>query len=88
MNNKWVWGTVLAGVTAFCLGCFLTWINLEIVSYSYQMQVLEKGLQQEKEIAARLKLEGQTLFSPNHLQGLARKMNLGLPAPGQIRTWE
>ena len=63
---------------------FSAWQNAVLVQHGYKLQRLQEELEAEKVINRRLKLEVDTLSSPERIERLATKMKL--VAPSQERA--
>ena len=59
---------------------FSAWQNAVLVQHGYKLQRLQEELEAEKVINRRLKLEVDTLSSPERIERLATKMKLVPPS--------
>ena len=59
---------------------FSAWQNAVLVQHGYKLQRLQEELEAEKVINRRLKLEVDTLSSPERIERLATKMKLAPPS--------
>ena len=59
---------------------FSAWQNAVLVQHGYKLQRLQDELEAEKVINRRLKLEVDTLSSPERIERLATKMKLAPPS--------
>jgi cell division protein FtsL len=71
-------GAVLVAVMLFS-----AWQNASLVQHGYKLRKLQQQIEAEEVINRRLKLEIDTLSSPERIERLAERMKLVAPAPGQ-----
>ncbi len=80
-----LWGVILAGSITFLLALTLVWLNVQKVSLSYEVKELQRNLQTQQALNAKLEVERMRLFSDNRLEELAERFGLGPPEKERIR---
>jgi cell division protein FtsL len=68
---------------AFGLG--LVWLNIERVDLAYELNRMQRKIDEVETLAAKLEVERNTLITPARLREVARDYGLGPARPGQIR---
>jgi cell division protein FtsL len=58
---------------------FSAWQNYALVQHGYRLQDLQRQMQAEEVINQRLRLEIETLSSPDRIEDLARRLKLVAP---------
>ena len=79
------WHMILAGAVLFGLCFLLVWLNVRMVSLSYDIKELQRKLESEKTLNAKLEVERMRLLSDSRLESLAERFGLQPPSKGQIR---
>ncbi len=73
----------LALLLAFGLG--LVWVNIERVDLAYELNKIQRQIDEMETLSAKLEVERNTLVTPARLRELAKEHGLGSARPGQIR---
>lgn len=71
--------------SALVLGLISVWLNIERVDKAYELRRMEKRLDEQEALAAKLEVEKNNLLSPLRLRELADKYGFGPASQGQIR---
>lgn len=71
--------------SALILGLVSVWLNIERVDKAYDLRRMEKRLDEQEALAAKLEVERNNLLSPIRLRELANKYGFGPASQGQIR---
>ncbi len=71
--------------SALILGLISVWLNIERVDKAYDLRRMEKRLDEQEALAAKLEVEKNNLLSPIRLRELAKKYGFGPASQGQIR---
>lgn len=71
--------------SALVLGLISVWFNIERVDRAYDLRRMEKRLDEQEALAAKLEVEKNNLLSPIHLRELAKKYGFGPASQRQIR---
>ena len=80
-----------AGIAALLVAVLLfsAWQHFELVLYSYKMEQMQKARQVEEEVNRHLRLEIESLKSPQRIEEIATtKLKLVSPAPDQAMVIE
>jgi cell division protein FtsL len=78
-------GLILSGLAAFGLSLGLVWLNVQVVTISYDIKQLKSELQSETTLNAKLEVERMHLVSDYRLQEMASRLGLQPPDKEQIR---
>ena len=73
----------LALLLVFGLG--LVWVNIERVDLAYELNKIQRQIDERESLTAKLEVERNTLVTPSRLRELAKEHGLGPARPGQIR---
>lgn len=71
--------------SALILGLVSVWLNIERVDKAYDLRRMEKRLNEQDALAAKLEVEKNNLLSPIRLRELAKEYGFGPASQGQIR---
>ncbi|ACS78764.1 MULTISPECIES: hypothetical protein [Maridesulfovibrio] len=71
--------------SALILGLVSVWLNIERVDRAYELRRMEKRLDEQEALAAKLEVEKNNLLSPIRLRELAKEYGFGPASQGQIR---
>jgi cell division protein FtsL len=71
------------GALLVAVALFSAWQNYALVRHGYRLQDLKDQMQAEQVINRRLRLEIEALSSPEHIERVARQLQLVPPAPDQ-----
>ena len=75
-------GTALG--VLFLLVFAYAWQHFRAIEYGYQIESAKRELSEKVEMNHALRLEDASLRDPERIDGLARRMGLVPPAPGQV----
>ncbi|MEO5895905.1 MAG: hypothetical protein ABIS06_09410 [Vicinamibacterales bacterium] len=78
-RQRQLWRSFGIGGILVVVLLFSTWQHFELVDHGYKLQRLEKERAVEIEINRHLILQVETLRSPERIESIARKLNLGAP---------
>jgi cell division protein FtsL len=73
----------IALLLVFGLG--LVWLNIERVDLAYELNKMQRQIDEVETLSAKLEVERNTLITPSRLREVAKEYNLGPARPGQIR---
>ena len=76
-----LWRSVAVGLLFVAVLLFSAWQHFELIEHGYKMGEMQRELAVEQELNRRLRLEIETLRSPQRVESLATG-RLGLVAPG------
>ncbi len=81
------WGISMAFSIALLLvfGLGLVWLNIERVDLAYELNKMQRQIDEVETLSAKLEVERNTLITPARLREVAREYDLGPARPGQIR---
>uniref|UniRef100_I2Q547 Cell division protein FtsL n=1 Tax=Desulfovibrio sp. U5L TaxID=596152 RepID=I2Q547_9BACT len=81
------WGISMAFSIALLLvfGLGLVWLNIERVDLAYELNKMQRQIDDVETLSAKLEVERNTLITPSRLREVAKEYNLGPARPGQIR---
>lgn len=79
-RQRQLWNTAAIFGVLVVVVLFSVWQNFEIVWHGYEMQRLQRERAEEEAINRRLRLEIETLRSPQRIERMAKR-DLGLVAP-------
>lgn len=83
-RQRQLWRSFAIGSVLVLVVLFSAWQHFELVQHGYKVQRLEKERANELEISRHLKLEIETLRSPQLIENKAKKLNLVAPPRGQV----
>ncbi|MBA3295649.1 MAG: cell division protein FtsL [Acidobacteria bacterium] len=78
-RQRQMWRSFAIGGVLVLVVLFSAWQHFELVQHGYKVQRLEKDRATELEISRHLRLEIETLRSPERIENLAKKLNLVAP---------
>ena len=78
-RQRQIWRSFGIGGVLVVVLLFSTWQHFELVNHGYMVQRLEREKAAEIEINRHLTVEIEMLRSPERIEALARKLNLGVP---------
>lgn len=78
-RQRQMWRSFAIGGVLVLVVLFSAWQHFELVQHGYKVQRLEKDRATELEIGRHLRLEIETLRSPERIENLAKKLNLVAP---------
>jgi hypothetical protein len=82
-RQRQLWRSFGIGGVLVVVLLFSTWQHFELVNHGYMVQRLEREKAAEMEVNRHLTVEIEMLRSPERIEDLARKMNLGAPTRGR-----
>ena len=85
MTKSWFWTFAALSALTFILGLSSVWVNIGRLDVAYQLRTIEKQLDKQSALVAKLEVERNNLLSPYQLQKLAREYGLRPAKSGQIR---
>ena len=82
-RQRQLWRSLAIGGVLVVVLLFSAWQKVELVQHGYRIQKLQQQQADEQEINRRLRLEIETLRSPERIEKLAKTLNLVSPPRGQ-----
>jgi cell division protein FtsL len=76
-----LWRSVGVGLLFVAVLLFSAWQHFELLEHGYKVEQMQRDLAEQQEISRHLRLEIETLRSPQRVESLATD-RLGLVAPG------
>jgi cell division protein FtsL len=76
-----LWRSVGVGLLFVAVLLFSAWQHFELLEHGYKVEQMQRELAEQQEISRHLRLEIETLRSPQRVETLATE-RLGLVAPG------
>lgn len=77
------WRSLVIAVLAVGVILFSGWQRIELLQHGYRVEQMQKALADEEEINRHLRLEIETLKSPQRIESLATdRLHLVMPATG------
>lgn len=70
-RQRELWRSVLVGVFFVAVLLFSSWLNFELIRHGYVVERMQRDRAAEEEINRRLRLEVETLKSPERIERLA-----------------
>ena len=80
-RQREMWRSIAVGVAIVLLLLFSAWQHFELLRHGYRVEQMQKDRAQEAEINRHLRLEIETLRSPERIERLATE-RLQMVAPG------
>jgi cell division protein FtsL len=80
-RQREMWRSIAVGVAIVVLLLFSAWQHFELLRHGYRVEQMQKDRAQEAEINRHLRLEIETLRSPERIERLATE-RLQMVAPG------
>jgi cell division protein FtsL len=81
-RELWRWAAIASFVVVVLL--FSAWQHFELLRHGYQLEELQKQQAAEQDIAQRLRLEIESLRSPERIEAIAtRQLHLVTPSRGE-----
>jgi cell division protein FtsL len=72
-------------VLLLVFGLGLVWLNIERVDMAYELNKMQRSIDEVDALVAKLEVERNMLVAPARLRELANQYALGPARPGQIR---
>ena len=85
LSREWAVSVAFSIVLLLVFGLGLVWLNIERVDMAYELNKMQRQIDDGETLVAKLEVERNTLITPSRLRELARQYNLGPAKPGQIR---
>ena len=83
------WGSAAVGVLLVGALLFSAWQHFELLRHGYRLEQMQKERAAEEEIARHLRLEIETLRSPQRIERLAMdRLHMVVPGPGDATVIE
>ena len=83
-RQRELWQSVAVGVLLVLVLLFSAWQHFELIQHGYRVELMEQERAAEEEINRHLKLEIETLRSPERIERIAtEKLGLVVPARNQ-----
>ncbi len=82
-RQRQLWRSLAIGGVLVVVLLFSGWQKVELVQHGYNLQKLQQQQADEQEIYRRLRLEIETLRSPQRIEEMARKLKLVTPPRDQ-----
>ena len=85
LSREWAVSMAFSIVLLLVFGLGLVWLNIERVDMAYELNKIQRQIDEVDTLVAKLEVERNTLITPARLRELARQYDLGPARPGQIR---
>lgn len=85
LSTEWGVSMAFSIVLLLVFGLGLVWLNIERVDMAYEINRLQRQIEDADALVAKLDVERNTLITPARLRELAKLYDLGPARPGQIR---
>ena len=85
LTREWAVSMVFSIVLLLVFGLGLVWLNIERVDMAYELNKMQRQIDDTEALVAKLEVERNTLITPARLREVARQYDLGPARPGQIR---
>jgi cell division protein FtsL len=85
LSREWAISMAFSLVLLLVFGLGLVWLNIERVDLAYELNKMQRQIDEVESLAAKLEVERNTLITPSRLREVARDYGLGPARPGQIR---
>jgi cell division protein FtsL len=82
-RQRQLWRSLAIGGLLVIVLLFSAWQKVELVQHGYTLQRIQREQAAEQEVNRRLRLEIETLRSPQRLEKVARMLNLVTPPRDQ-----
>jgi cell division protein FtsL len=82
-RQRQLWRSLAIGGVLVVVVLFSAWQKVELVQHGYRIQRLQQQQAAEQEISRRLRLEIETLRSPERIEKIAKELNLITPPRDQ-----
>jgi cell division protein FtsL len=79
-----LWRSAVVGFVFVAVLLFSAWQHLKLLEHGYRVEQMQRDLAGEQELNRQLRLEIETLRSPQRVEALAtQRLGLVAPAPGE-----
>jgi len=85
LSREWAISVAFSIVLLLVFGLGLVWLNIERVDLAYELNKMQRQIDDVETLSAKLEVERNTLITPSRLREVAQEYNLGPARPGQIR---
>lgn len=85
LSREWAISMAFSLVLLLAFGLGLVWLNIERVDLAYELNKMQRKIDEVEALSAKLEVERNTLITPARLREVARDYGLGPARPGQIR---
>ena len=85
LSKEWAISMAFSIALLLIFGLGLVWVNIERVDLAYELNKIQRQMDEVEALSAKLEVERNTLTTPSRLRELARERGLGSARPGQIR---
>ena len=82
-RQRQIWRSVAIGGVLVAVLLFSAWQNFELVQHGYRIQRLQEQRAAEQEINRHLRLEIESLRSPQRIEEMAKELDLVAPQRNQ-----
>jgi cell division protein FtsL len=88
-RHREMWRSAAVGVLLVAALLFSAWQHFELLRHGYRLEQMQKERAAEEEIARHLRLEIETLRSPQRIERLAmERLHMVVPGPGDAQVIE
>ena len=85
LSKEWAISMAFSLALLLAFGLGLVWVNIERVDLAYELNKIQRQIDEMETLSAKLEVERNTLVTPARLRELAKEHGLGPARPGQIR---
>ncbi len=85
LSREWAVSMAFSIFLMLVFGLGLVWLNIERVDLAYELNKMQRQIDEADTLVAKLEVERNTLITPARLREMARQYGLGPARPGQIR---
>ncbi|WP_246198172.1 hypothetical protein [Solidesulfovibrio aerotolerans] len=85
LSKEWAISMAFSIALLLVFGLGLVWLNIERVDMAYELNKIQRQIDEMETLSAKLEVERNTLITPSRLRELAKDCGLGSAKPGQIR---
>ncbi len=85
MSKEWGLSVAFSLFLMLVFGLGLVWLNIERVDLAYDLNQIQRDINETESLVAKLEVERNTLVTPERLRALAAHYGLGQARAGQIR---
>ena len=85
LSKEWAISMAFSIALLLVFGLGLVWLNIERVDMAYELNKIQRQIDDVETLTAKLEVERNTLITPSRLREMAKDCGLGPAKPGQIR---
>lgn len=85
LSKEWAISVAFSLALLLIFGLGLVWLNIERVDLAYELNNIQRQIDEMETLSAKLEVERNTLITPSRLREVSREYGLGSARPGQIR---